>query len=82
MEFTFGKDNEGKPQNYQQKWEFEKKFTITQKAAQTYNKKDVDVLDAAPNYTWLYYLLGAIIFLLILTILLLIRRKDKKKTDE
>ena len=81
-EFTFGKDNEGKPQNYQQKWEFEKKFTITQKAAQTYNKKDVDVLDAAPNYTWLYYLLGAIILLLILTILLLIRRKDKKKTDE
>lgn len=81
-EYTFGKDSEGNPQKYQQKWDFEKKFTITQEAAQTYNKKDVDVLEATPNNTWLYYLLGAIILLLIITILLLIRRKDKKKTDE
>lgn len=81
-EFTFGKDSEGNPQKYQQKWEFEKKFKITQEAAKSYNKKDVDVLETTPNNTWIYYLLGVIILLLIITILILIRRKDKKKTDE
>ncbi len=30
-EFTFGKDNEGKPQNYQQKWEFERNLPLLKK---------------------------------------------------
>ncbi|MBO1306728.1 DUF916 and DUF3324 domain-containing protein [Enterococcus sp. 669A] len=77
-EYTFGEDNEGNPQNYQKKWEFEQPFEVTRGTASSFNEADVDVQENKPDMTWIYYLLGAIIFLLLIVVILLVRRNKKK----
>lgn len=62
------------------KWSFEKEFTIDSKTAKELNDKDVSI---ESSYTWIYIVVGCILLILLVAIigLVLILRKKKKEEE-
>ncbi|PLS37085.1 cell wall anchor protein [Carnobacterium maltaromaticum] len=61
------------------KWDFEKEFTIDSKTAKELNDKDVSI---ESSYTWLYLLVGCVLLILLLAIITLVLILRKKKKEE
>ncbi|UQF37549.1 DUF916 and DUF3324 domain-containing protein [Vagococcus lutrae] len=75
-EHEYGKDEEGNPVKYQDKWTYSEKFSISKEKARELNKKDVTL---KPDYTNWYIIGGLIIIILALIISLYFSRRNKNE---
>ncbi|QPS70317.1 DUF916 and DUF3324 domain-containing protein [Lactococcus garvieae] len=70
----------GQVTKYDNKWTFNKSFTITEAQSKELNSKDVTV-DQKDETPWLLYILVAVVFLLIFIILLLLFKQRKQTAN-
>lgn len=63
------------------KWEFDKDFTITAKEAQKYNASAVDLVEKE-KFPWIYVILGVLAALVVGLLLYIILSKRKKDDEE
>lgn len=73
--FEYGKDEDGHPIHYQNKWEFSQEFTISKEKAKTYNKKDVTIKE---DYT-MWYVVGGLLLIILALIIWIIWQNRKEK---
>lgn len=72
------KNAAGEKVSFNQRWEFEKEFTITSAEAKKLNEADVSIVK---DYTWLYIVIGMLLLLIVagLILFLIKRKRDKEK---
>ncbi|MFS7423491.1 DUF916 and DUF3324 domain-containing protein [Carnobacterium maltaromaticum] len=69
-------------QSGEEKWEFEKEFTISAKDSTDLNKEAVELEKTEPNWILIISIVIGVMFLLILVVVFFISRHQKKKAAE
>lgn len=69
-----GKDEEGHPIRYQNKWEFTEEFVISKEKAREFNKKDVTIKQ---DYT-MWYIIGGLILIIVALLIWMYRTKKNE----
>lgn len=73
-EHEYGKDKDGNPIRYQNKWDYSQEFTISNKTARELNKKDVTIKQ---DYTMWYIIGGLSIIIIGLLIWIFVTKRNK-----